>query len=363
MKKLIYLILLITIPYIVKAQDPAPASPTAVSPNLTFYKKIVGSDTLYYGFSNGSWTQFSRAAWVKKYYVNKADSNIERSYVTPQYLRDHAPTNTFPTNIVNNTAVPIGSVPIGGTLASTGLTPYEVIKAIFTQTIHPTYNIPTATISGVSTPGNYEVGQLLTITLTSTFTQNDGGALTGTTYKQGASTVTSPVSLTLTTSTSLTVQKTYATGVCKNNNLGVLDCQVGSGNAPNPAPVVGGTATSPAIVYNPVWKRYWGRCVGTTPTNSEILAAVGGSTDFVASKVFLSGTITNIPASGSNHVFVCTLATLGHITSLVQNGFPSFSAYTEVTVNVTNTQSHVDSYYALVSNNLLTADSGPITTN
>lgn len=278
-------------------------------------------------------------------------------WTTRNYFATHP--YTFPNDItVRGTTV--GKYTNGQTIPSAGKTPYEVWLDVATATIHPTYNIPTATISGSPAPGGYEVGTNLNVTLNSTFTQNQGGALNSTTYKRGATTVTSPDAITVTSSISYTVQKAYDTGVCINNNLGVLDCIVGSGNAPNPAPVASGTATSSSITYFPTYKRYWGRCVGTTPTNSEILAAAGGSTDVITNHAF---NISNITASGSNHVFLAALASYGHITSLTQNGFPSFSAYTEVTASVTNVNGQVNSYYILVSNNLLTADSGVITTN
>jgi hypothetical protein len=81
MKRIIYLILfLMNGCGAAMAQDAAPASPVTVSPNFTWYYKIVAGDTLFYGYSNGRWTQLSRAAWVKKYYVPQA--NIATDYAT-----------------------------------------------------------------------------------------------------------------------------------------------------------------------------------------------------------------------------------------------------------------------------------------
>jgi hypothetical protein len=48
------------------AQDIAPVTPTAISPNFTWYKKIAGADTSFYGYSNNNWVNFARREWVKK---------------------------------------------------------------------------------------------------------------------------------------------------------------------------------------------------------------------------------------------------------------------------------------------------------
>lgn len=48
------------------AQDPAPASPSAVSPNFTWYKKITAGDTSIYAYSSGLWADMARRNWVRK---------------------------------------------------------------------------------------------------------------------------------------------------------------------------------------------------------------------------------------------------------------------------------------------------------
>jgi hypothetical protein len=48
------------------AQDLAPITPTTISPNFTWYKKITGVDTSFYGYSNNNWVNFARREWVKK---------------------------------------------------------------------------------------------------------------------------------------------------------------------------------------------------------------------------------------------------------------------------------------------------------
>jgi hypothetical protein len=70
------------------AQDPAPTSPTAISPNFTWYKKITGADTSYYGYSNNNWVNLARRNWVKQQLVAYAlDANtLKLSGVTNQRI-------------------------------------------------------------------------------------------------------------------------------------------------------------------------------------------------------------------------------------------------------------------------------------
>lgn len=63
-----YLLIVLCCFYITKtlAQDPAPTSPTAISPNYTWYKKILQGDTSIFAYSNGMWANIARREWVRK---------------------------------------------------------------------------------------------------------------------------------------------------------------------------------------------------------------------------------------------------------------------------------------------------------
>lgn len=245
----------------------------------------------------------------------------------------------FPANIVNNTSVQIGSVGIGQTLNSAGLNAYQVLQMIFTQTIHPTYNLPTASlgIASGNAPGFYDYGANISATFSSTFTQNQGGSLISTTYKQGSTTVTN-VSITgLSTSVSYTVQKAYNTGVCIANNLGTIDCTVGAGNAPNPAPIAAGTAISNTITYAPSPRIYYGRAAGTAAVAAELTAAYNGTGGGGSSLTFGHAGTWTVIASGSNHPFIAIDNSQGTITVIKDvNNFDVTSSFPKTTITYTN---------------------------
>lgn len=272
----------------------------------------------------------------------------------------------FTSTLINNTSQKVGAIPIGGVVATAGQTLYQGLVNIFTETIHPHYDVPTAGISATPAPGAYQRGQkfdgtggvnLAQINLSSTFTQNQGGSLTGTFYKQNGSAVGSFISsLTLTSTVTFTVEKTYNTGVCINNNLGVLDCTVGSGNAPNPAPVASGTAISAGIQYTVYDKRYAGfdpnALVSGVPAQSDILASPFQDN---------SGANTNLTRSeaqqGSNLYYY--FITTGHVTSVTINGIPSTSSFNlNIPITFTNSVGGTFSGFANVSINPFGANVG-----
>jgi hypothetical protein len=239
----------------------------------------------------------------------------------------------------------------GDSVPAKGLTARQLILLGSQQAIHPNYNLPTAGISGSPGAGYYERGTSLSITLSSSYTQNDGGSLTGTVYKNGSTIITSPYSITLNAGVTLSVEKSYNTGVCKNNNLGVLDCQVGSGNAPNPAPVVSGIATA-NMGYGILDKGYAGYAssalVSGLPIQADILAAPyqdnsGGSTIATPSNPLAT------PQQGSDkRFFFITTGTRAHVSI---NGTPSDAAFTfNQPITFTNASGGTFNGYAQVSN-------------
>src|SRR5690606_7378270 len=143
--------------------------------------------------------------------------------------------------------------------------------------VAPKYTPPSAGISGSPAPGNFEFGRNLgTITLSSTFTQNDAGALISTTYSRngtplGANT---DVISNLTAPVTYTVTKTYAQGPVKNNNMGDADP---SGQVP------AGSVTS-TITYTPVASRYYGFVSSTNPSDAEVQALTKDQTGSKALK-------------------------------------------------------------------------------
>lgn len=94
-------------------------------------------------------------------------------------------------------------------------------------------------------------------------------------------------------------------------------------------------------------KRYWGRCTGTAPSSSEILAAAGGGSNLSASR---AGTFT-VTASGSNYVFYAMPVSLGAVVSIkdASTNADVTSAFNRTTVSFTNASGYTQNYYVYTS--------------
>lgn len=251
---------------------------------------------------------------------------------------------TFQNNIVMNATSlnRLGYWVNGETIPVAGKTLDEAFEIITKKAVPPTYTAPRAFISSAPTSGNYEIGSSFSVTLSSTFTQNDGGALTSTTYFKGAIALGSNTDAisNLTTPISYTVQKGYAQGPCKNNNLGIEDC-TGRINA--------GTATSDPITFNPLPKRYWGVSSTFPPSSATIIAATGGNSEFATTK---SKTNFIVTVTGTNlYVYYAYPSSLGDLTSIFVSGLESFNAFTKTVINVTNASGYSQNYNVYTSQN------------
>jgi hypothetical protein len=105
---------------------------------------------------------------------------------------------------------------------------------------------------------------------------------------------------------------------------------------------------------------YYGRCAGSTPTTTEILAFAGGNNPLTGSHAIGPVTIT---ASGSKWPFFSYPASEGFVTIIKDvNGFDVTSAFVLTTVSLTNTSGYTQAYniYTL---NAATASNYTITTN
>lgn len=261
------------------------------------------------------------------------------------------PADTFTTNpTILGTS--FGKYGNGSTPNWTGLTPRQAILDAIVQAIPPTYFAPTASISSSPASGNYEIGTNLgTITLSSTFTQNDAGAATGTTYAKFVSSWNNlggntDALGTLTQQTYYRVTISYGQGACKNNNLGVPDCT---------GRIQAGSVTSGNILFNPFYKRYWGFASSQAPDNSTILAL---SQDNNGTTGALS--LSNVTPSGSQYFVYFTRGT---VSSVTVNGFPATEAFTITTYSVTNAQGFTSTYSYVYSNNLQTGTINSIVIN
>ena len=156
----------------------------------------------------------------------------------------------------------------------------------------------------------------------------------------------------LTSAVSYTSTVSYGQGPVKNNNLGAPD-PTGRINA--------GSKTSGSITYTPQAKRYWGYSASATPTDAEILAALGGGSELNPAKAKTSFNVTI--SSGTNYVFFAYPASQGALSSLSVGGFGSLPAFTPINRSFTNAQGYAQSYYIYVSQNTFSTTVSNITTN
>lgn len=220
--------------------------------------------------------------------------------------------------------------------------PYDsLVDILAKKCLHPTYNTPSASIGASPSFGGYEYGTNLgTVTLSSYYTQNDGGANTGTTYYMngsplGGNTVTIS---SLTSTQQFYVNKSYGQGAVKNNNCGQADPygQIQAGN------VNSGTSS-----YYTFFKRYYGWVNSTSPSNSDILALNQDNNGGTASL-----TLSNVTPSGSQYLVYFTKGT---VSSVTVNGIPATGAFTITTYSVTNAQGATTTYSYVYSNNAQTS--------
>lgn len=343
-------------------------------------------------FTNGNGTQWYRLVDTSSLHseiVNLQNTKVNYSdstnlFVTQTTLKDTAAAirNSFPNNGVdsiwaNNDTVywkklgtthytivdtfstnptvygtSFGKYGAGSTPTWRGLSSKQAIIDAITQCNHPTYVTPSNSISASPSFGNYEIGTNLgTITLSHSYTQNDGGSETATTYYQNSvalggntTTITS-----LTTTQTFYVNSAYGTGACKNNNCGQLDCT---------GQILAGSVNSSVNGYTPYYKRYWGVCVGTTPTNTEILTATGGGSEFATT--FTKGAFNvSVPNGSYYHVFYVYLSSWGSISQIKDNNGLDITGIfvngsSPVTITVTNAQGNSFTAKAYVSSNTYT---------
>lgn len=236
----------------------------------------------------------------------------------------------------------VGKYVNGDTIPAAGKTLDEFLFDIATQAISPTYTAPTVSISSSPSGGSYEMGSNIgTITLSSTFTQNNAGTSTGSVYSKYISSWnnlggTTDGITSLTVPTYYRVTTSYNQGACLNNNLGVQDCT---------GRITAGSVTSGNVVFTPFQKRYWGFVSSPTPSDADILAL---TQDANGSTVGLS--LSSITPTGSQYL-VYVRPNSGSVSGITVNGFPSLSAFTTTTRSFVNAQGYSSSYQIIISNN------------
>ena len=229
----------------------------------------------------------------------------------------------------------------GDTIPVAGKELDSAFKIITQKAVAPTYIQPTTSISSSQSPGYYEIGTILSNTLSSTFVQNNAGALISTTYyKNNVAMGGNTDTYTLTSSLDYKVTKSYAQGDCIANNFGVIDC-TGRINA--------GSITSSTISFLPAPKRYWGTSSLSSPTSAIVVTSNGGDNELSLQNNKSSFVVD---VTGTNqYVYYAYPSSFGALTSIIVSGLESFGAFTQTTLSVTNAQGYTQSYYVYTSNN------------
>ena len=238
----------------------------------------------------------------------------------------------------------------GQTIPAAGKTIDEVFNDILTKIIPPTYNRPTISISASPSPYTVEIGSSFPVTLSISYTQNQGGALISTTYKKSGVSLGVGVNVdsvrNITTNRIFSAITSYAKGDVLNNNLSQPD---------STGIITAGSTTEVTLTYTPASYKYWGMTTNSSAniTDADILATVGGNKEWATSKLKSSFTITGPGGSGpvKYAFYAVPSATSGTITSITAGGFESIAAFDKLTRNFTNAQGYVVSYDIYVQKN------------
>ena len=229
----------------------------------------------------------------------------------------------------------------GSVVPATGKTLDELLTDVTTEIVHPTYRSPSVSISAIPAAGIVEIGSSFAVALASTFTKNDGGASTATTYKNGTPSGSSLGGNTdnianITSAQAFSVVIDYAIGDVKNNNLGLSD-SVGI--------VVPGSVSS-SLIYTPKPRKYWGAFTSQDIADADLISL---SKDWANAKAMASFNIDI--TSGVKYIFYAYPASFGDLSTISVGGFDSFNAFNKITRNVTNASGYTESYNIYIAKN------------
>lgn len=121
----------------------------------------------------------------------------------------------------------VGAV-VDGEVFAQGTSFTESWKRLLQKTIPPTYTPPVVSLA-INPSSTQEIGDVLSITLTPTFTKNDGGNYTSVSFKKGGTTIRTQTNLTpyvhhgqitQAGANEYTVEISYSEGPIKNDNFG-----------------------------------------------------------------------------------------------------------------------------------------------
>ena len=252
----------------------------------------------------------------------------------------------FTKDVVLNGVSSFGKYTNGQTIPAKGKTLDEFLYDVVTKVVLPTYTAPSVSISANPAFGTYEIGyDPGQVTLSNTYTKNDAGNVTLTTYNKGGTSLGAGVNINapgpITSSISYNVTVNYGAGTTvKNDNLG------------NPYPtgqITAGSTSSGAGSYSTYSKRYWGgTSVAFTASGSYNYAALSQALGSDNSGSSNSITVSLTP-TGTQNVFFAYLASSPDLSSILYNGLENIDAFTKTLITITNAQGHTQSYKVYTS--------------
>ena len=252
----------------------------------------------------------------------------------------------FTKDVVLNGVSSFGKYTNGQTIPAKGKTLDEFLYDVVTKVVLPTYTAPSVSISANPAFGTYEIGyDPGQVTLSNTYTKNDAGNVTLTTYNKGGTSLGAGVNINapgpITSSISYNVTVNYGAGTTvKNDNLG------------NPYPtgqITAGSTSSGSGSYSTYSKRFWGgTSVAFTASNTYNYASLSQALGSDNSGSSNSITVSLTP-TGTQNVFFAYLASSPDLSSILYNGLENIDAFTKTLINITNAQGHAQSYKVYTS--------------
>ena len=255
---------------------------------------------------------------------------------------------------INGTS--LGKYANGATIPAKGKTLDEFLLDLVSNSIPPSFSAPSVSISSSPSAASYEIGyDPGLVTLTSTYSKNDGGNATSTIFYKGGTALgantNSPGPITSTVIYSVTVNYAAGTGT-KNDNLGT----------PYPNTITAGSSSA-YLNFSSFSKRYWGGISVPFNTTSvydiTTIIPVPTADNSGGSKSIT----TNITITGTQYAFYAYPASNADLSSIMYNNFESINTFTKTIVQIKNAQGYTQNYKVYTSNDPISATLSSITFN
>ena len=250
---------------------------------------------------------------------------------------------TIPAKFTNNVTInlsgskSLGKYANGATIPTAGKTLDEFLLDLVTESIHPSYQAPSVSISS-NKSASYEIGTSIgSVILSSSYVQRNGGSAISTTYYKNSGALGSNTDTygSLLTNITYSVTVTYGAGPVLNDNLGNPDSygQIATGS------------TSSSLTISPFAYKYWGSSTSNSIDDATLRAGTNENSGKAKSSFNIAIT------GGTKYIFYAYPASLGALSSISIGGFESFDAFSVFTQDVTNASGHVQSYKIYISTN------------